>query len=139
MATGANYGAIADCHGVSRSSVTRAVKKVSNYFHDHLQQYVIWPNSTTEKNNNAVTFFHYKKKPGCFGLVDGTHVPIQCPRGVTTDENQYYCYKGYYSINAMVSKLHYIPTFHLASVKVNVCKYFLYLVGYTYFMSLFMY
>ena len=101
FATGAYYTPIGDCHGVSKSTVTLAVKKVSDYFHDHLSQYVEWPDSTTEENNNSVVFKE-KKKPGCFGLVDGTHVPILCPRGITTDENQYYCYKGYYSINTMV-------------------------------------
>ena len=61
-----------------------------------------WLDTETEKNINAKPWYTKTKKPKLFGLIDGTHVPIACPRGVTQDENQYYCYKGYYSINAMV-------------------------------------
>ena len=113
FATGANYSLIADAHGVSRSSVTRAVQRLSNYFHRNLPQYVHWPDSTTDKTNKAVLFFREKKKPGVFGLVDGTHIAITCPRGVTNDENQYFCYKGYYSINTMVSSIKILFPFHL--------------------------
>ena len=95
--------AIGDCHGVSKPTVCRAVKKVSDFFHDNLGDYVHWPDMATEKNNLSVVFYRERRqKPGCFGLIDGTHVPIACPRGLEIDENQYYCYKGYYSINTMV-------------------------------------
>ena len=97
---------IGDCHGVSKTTVCRSVKAVSEYFRRNLSEYVHWPDSPTEKNNKAVVFFRERKqKPGVFGLIDGTHVPISCPPGLLKDENQYYCYKGYYSINTMVSTL----------------------------------
>ena len=103
FATGSLYSTIADSHGVSRSSVCRAVKSVSDFFHKNLTDYVNWPDSQYEKNNQAVLFYRQSRKPGCFGLIDGTHIPIECPKGADSDENQYYCYKGYYSINTMVS------------------------------------
>ena len=104
FATGADYLAIGDCHGVSKPTVCRAVRDVSNFFHKNLTDYVHWPDHVTEKTNKSVVFYRERKqKPGCFGLIDGTHVPICCPRGMGVDENQYYCYKGYYSINTMVS------------------------------------
>ena len=102
FATGSMYLTIADCHGVSKTTVCRAVQDVSDFFHDHLSDYVHWPDSLTEKQNKAFQFYREKRKPFCFGLVDGTHIPISCPQGLTQDENQFYCYKGYYSINAMV-------------------------------------
>lgn len=103
FATGSNYMDIADVHGVSRSTVCRAVKSVSDFFHRNLSRYVKWPDKTTDKANIAYKWYRKTRKPKVFGLVDGTHIPIACPRGFTRDENQYFCYKGYYSINAMVS------------------------------------
>lgn len=100
--TGASYLTIADCHGVSKSVVCKAVQSVSDYFHNHIENYVRWPDSKTEKTIKALPFFLKTRKPRCFGLVDGTHIPIGCPKGLVVDENQYFCYKGYYSINAMV-------------------------------------
>ena len=105
FATGANYLLIADCHGISKSTVCRAVKDVSEYFRRHISEYVKWPDTELEKTRNAVPFLKETKMPRCFGLVDGTHVAIGCPRGLTEDENQYFCYKGYYSINTMVCTL----------------------------------
>ena len=101
FATGSKYIDIADVHGVSRSTVCRAVKSVSDFFHHNLSRYVCWPDKTSEKANIAYKWYKKTKKPKVFGLVDGTHIPLACPRGFTRDE--YYCYKGYYSINAMVS------------------------------------
>jgi len=91
------------------------VKQVSDYFHHHLTDYVHWPHTVTEKNNKAMPFYQETKKPKCFGMVDGTHIAISCPQGIDQDENQYYCYKGYYSINTMVStvSLHYNILFTL--------------------------
>lgn len=103
FATGANYLDIADAHGVSKSSVCRAVRDVSEFFRFNLKEFVHWPDTEMEKLCKAVPFYTKTKKPRCFGLIDGTHVPIACPRGIVNDENQFYCYKGYYSINTMVS------------------------------------
>ena len=107
FATGANYTCIADVHGVSKSSVTRAVKALREYFRQHLTEYVEWPKTNLDKQCKSAAFYRKTKKPQCFGLVDGTHIPISCPRGLGKDENQYFCYKGYYSINAMVGSLSY--------------------------------
>ena len=94
--------AIGDCHGVSKAIVCRSVQQVSNYFREHISEYVQWPDRESDKNGKAMPLFQETKKPKCFGLIDGTHIPIACPRGLTSDENQYFCYKGYYSINTMV-------------------------------------
>ena len=102
FATGASYTVIGDVHGVSKTSVHRAVKAISEYFRQHLQEYVEWPKTDVDRLCKSMAFYKKGKKPQCFGLVDGTHIPISCPRGINNDENQYYCYKGYYSINAMV-------------------------------------
>ena len=102
---GANYTLIGECHGISKSTVCRAMRDISEYFRLHITEYVKWPDSEVEKNRNAVAFLKDGKKPRCFGLIDGTHVPIGCLRGLTEDDNQYFYYKGYYSINAMVCTL----------------------------------
>ena len=122
FATGANYLLIADCHGVSKSSVTRAVKAISEYFREHMLEYVQWPRTEMEKHCMSLPFFNKTKKPRCFGLVDGTHIAIHCPKGIHQDENQYYCYKGYYSINAMVC----IFLFFIYIYTWNIFYYFFY-------------
>ena len=71
FATGASYATIGDCHGVSKTTVHRCVKAVSEYFRRNLTDYVSWPDRLTEKNNKAYIFYcERKQKPGCFGLID---------------------------------------------------------------------
>lgn len=102
--------------------VCKAVQHVSDFFHDHLDNYVHWPDTKTEKTIKALPFYKKTKKPRCFGLVDGTHIPIGCPQGLVLDEHQYYCYKGYYSINTMVSSILFMYMHHMKQQKTLSCN-----------------
>lgn len=57
-----------------------------------------FPSTEEEWTEIATGFWNQWQFYNCFGAIDGTHVPILCPRAYTQD---YYNYKLFYSINVL--------------------------------------
>ncbi|XP_052261316.1 putative nuclease HARBI1 [Dreissena polymorpha] len=78
LATGTHHIVTAGLHGISRSSVSGAVKQF------------------TDSANNVIVF---KGFPQVVGVVDGTHIRIQAP---SANEDDYVNRKGFHSLNVQM-------------------------------------
>ncbi|XP_069704252.1 putative nuclease HARBI1 [Periplaneta americana] len=79
-ATGNFQLVTADLQGISQSTVSRIVKKISIMIAQLRPHYVKFP-SREEGRTNSLHFFQTARFPGVLGAIDGTHVPIMSPGG----------------------------------------------------------
>ncbi|KAJ8721093.1 hypothetical protein PYW08_006558 [Mythimna loreyi] len=85
-------------HNVSQTTVSRAVRQVTEALNSILLQYVIWPKHVQDQNK-IKTQFHKFGIPGVLGCIDGTHIAILRP---VEHEERYFNRKGYHSLNVMI-------------------------------------
>lgn len=96
MGTGAQYHAVADMHGISKSSVCRAVNSIVQEMFPDL---VKWP----ENMDRVVErFYRLAGMPMVAGCLDGTLVPIYTIDAPTENEEQFVNRHGDHSINCLV-------------------------------------
>lgn len=95
--TGNQYHAVADMHGIHKSTVCRIVDRVSKAILRILfPVYVRWPPDSTYIPGEFSKIAHF---PRVAGAVDGTLIPIKAPH---INEKDYVDRHGKHSINAMV-------------------------------------
>ena len=92
-----NVRRIAQKFGVSKGTVSVLSKEVINLICSVLKQrYITWPGEFEQSLINRA-FYEKRGIPGIVGIIDGTHIPIQLlHKNMAPD---YYCRKGFYSIN----------------------------------------
>lgn len=99
LGNGSQYNVIADAHGLHKTTVMRAVHKVTASIVDTLfPQEVRWPDPPSA--NIAVKFLQYANFPRVAGCIDGSLIPIDAP---TLNENAHVDRKGEHSINILVA------------------------------------
>lgn len=95
--TGSQYHAVSDMHGIHKSTVCRAVNRVSRAINRTLfHKYVRWPSNCDHIQGGFSCVAGF---PRVAGAVDGTLIPIQAPR---FNENDFVDRHGNHSINSMV-------------------------------------
>lgn len=97
LATGAQYHAVADMHGVSKASVCRVITSIVTHVNEQVfPRLVDWPDNVPE----VVGRFHeIGGMPLVSGVVDGTLINIDAP---SVHEEQYVDRHGNHSINTML-------------------------------------
>ena len=86
---------LGDTMGFDKSTVSRAINKVTNALVLHKDRFIKWPNPA-ENAKSKRNFFLRGGFPGVIGCVDGTHVRIHAP---SEDESLYVNIKGWLSVN----------------------------------------
>ncbi|CAH1645625.1 unnamed protein product [Spodoptera littoralis] len=83
---------------VSQTTVSRAVRQVTEALNSILLQYVIWPKDVQDRNKIKRQFYKFGI-PGVLGCIDGTHIAILRP---VEHEERFFNRKGYHSLNVMI-------------------------------------
>ncbi|XP_053407668.1 putative nuclease HARBI1 isoform X1 [Mercenaria mercenaria] len=96
FATNCHHIVTADLHGVSRSSVSRAVSQFTDQLCGRMQDFIPFPE---DKQACQRQFFNIAGFPNVVGVVDGTQIRIQGP---TEHEEDYVNRKGFHSINVQM-------------------------------------
>ncbi|XP_062566936.1 putative nuclease HARBI1 [Saccostrea cucullata] len=97
LSKAAFFSECGDLHGVSRSSVSRAIDSVTRSICNRLNN-IHFP-SENEASRTKHEFYQIAGFPNVLGAVDGTLVPITAPKD---NESVYVCRKGYHAINVQV-------------------------------------
>lgn len=106
FSTGGLYSLIGESQQVSRSTVCRAVQRVTNFLADTSPRYISWP-EPDRYPQIAHDFYTKAAMPRVVGCIDGCHIPIRRPAG---DDLAFMNRKRYHSLNGMVRKHHYTRT-----------------------------
>lgn len=95
-ATGSFQIVSADLSGVSKSTVSRYIRKVSIAISSLASKYIQFPNHD-ERPQVIQDFYRIAHFPGVIGAIDCTHIPVISPGGHNAEifRNR----KGYFSIN----------------------------------------
>ncbi|KAK5650446.1 hypothetical protein RI129_001475 [Pyrocoelia pectoralis] len=88
---------VADFIGVSRSSASKIVQKVSRVMASLRPQYIKFYETEAEMDIAAQEFHAIASFPRTIGAIDGTLIRINSPGGV--DAEIYRCRKSYFSLN----------------------------------------
>ena len=96
-ATGTFQIVMGDLVGVHKSTVCRAIKRVSIEIARLRPQYVKFPQTDDEILDTMKAFYAIAQFPGVLGAVDSTHIAIQSPGGDNAEI--FLNRKGYFSIN----------------------------------------
>lgn len=108
LATNSFYSVVGHAHGVSKSTISRAIRRVVLAInHTFVSTIICWPNSLIARQNISEDFYQYSGLPCVAGAIDGTHIPIRAPK---EREDQFVNRKQFHSINAMMvsTRRHYI-------------------------------
>lgn len=95
FATGSFQAVNGDVHNISKASVCRVVRDISNALCLHSKRYIGYDMVNSVKKY-AGGFYAVAGFPNVIGAIDGTHIPIIRP---TVDEHLYVNRKGYHSVN----------------------------------------
>ena len=95
LSSTAEYRTIANLFGVSRSFVCMCVRDVCKAIVKKMQSKFIYLPKQHELEDIVETYKRRWGFPGCFGAIDGTHVPILAP---TENHADYVNRKGYHSV-----------------------------------------
>ena len=98
FATGSFQQIVGDSIKVSKTTVCRAISRVTEAILSKKDNFLSWP-SEEDLRENANAVFNRSRIPAVCGLIDGTHIPIQRP---TAHEEAYINRKGFHSINVQV-------------------------------------
>lgn len=98
-ATGSFHLMVGDNAGISKSTVSRIVSKVSAAIASMRRRYVTFP-SVQERPSIVQQFYDMYNFPGIVGAIDCTHIKIQSPGGNRAEI--YRNRKGYFSVNVQV-------------------------------------
>lgn len=95
-ATGSFQIVSGDLHGISKATVSRYIRKVSEAIASLSHLYINFP-IEHERRKVAQDFYRIGRFPGVVGAIDCSHIPITSPGGdnAETFRNR----KGYFSIN----------------------------------------
>jgi len=96
-ATGCFQLVVADLTKVHKSTVCRAIHRVSRAIASLRAQYVSFPDSNDERMQTMREFYAIAQFPGVLGTIDCTHIPISSPGGDLAEI--YRNRKGYFSLN----------------------------------------
>ena len=88
---------VGDLAGVSQSTVSRIIQRVSLLIASLIQQYIRFPTTLAERATTISHFHAIANFPKVLGAIDCTHVAIQSPGGDHAE--LYRNRKGYFSIN----------------------------------------
>lgn len=99
FATGSFMQVIGDTFGYDKATVSRAVRRVSLALAAKAADFIKWPDTPNEVNENKRGFYQLANFPCVLGCIDGTHVRILAP---TDNEPNYVNRKGTHSINVQV-------------------------------------
>lgn len=113
-AKGGFHSETCDLHGVSRSSVSRIVKRVSDAIINNLWNKIEFPDEliTVKEGFHAIANF-----PNVVGAIDGTLIPIIAP---PVDEHTYVCRKGFHALNIQAvvdSHYRFVPNLRITTSK----------------------
>ncbi|CAN7950423.1 unnamed protein product, partial [Ixodes hexagonus] len=103
-ATGTFQVVLGDLWGVHKSTVCRAIKRVTIAIASLAREFVTFPTTEAERREVWQGFYAMQGFPGVVGAIDCTHVPIQSPGGV--DAERYRNRAGYFSINVQTVSDH---------------------------------
>ncbi|KAK3715217.1 hypothetical protein QZH41_018323 [Actinostola sp. cb2023] len=92
-AKGGFLSEVGDIHGVSRSSASRAIHRVTNALYEVHKDELIYPANVDDIKSG---FYGIAGMPNVVGCIDGTLIPIQAP---SIDEHVFVCRKGLHAIN----------------------------------------
>lgn len=96
LKTNSNMDMIADLFGVGRSTVAALMSEFCDAVNEILfDVYVKYPKTHAQKLLVAEGFYQRWQFPGCFGSIDGTHIPIIAPPEYAAD---YFNYKHFHSL-----------------------------------------
>ncbi|KAL0849490.1 hypothetical protein ABMA28_013767 [Loxostege sticticalis] len=84
---------------ISQKSVSRVIKIVIEGLNLVLDNWVVFPSTTAQREQIKEGFYRKYHFPETYGCLDGTYVEIVCPRD---DEEAFYDRKGQYSIHAQI-------------------------------------
>ncbi|CAC5421210.1 HARBI1 [Mytilus coruscus] len=96
FATGSFQLVNADVHNISRSSVSRCVRNVTQCLVNVCNQHIIMPTDAASLEIIKRGFYEIADFPNVVGAVDGTHVRIKSP---SVDEHIFVNRKKFHSIN----------------------------------------
>ncbi|XP_062581784.1 putative nuclease HARBI1, partial [Saccostrea cucullata] len=97
LAKASFFSECGDLHGISRSSVSRAIDRVTRSICNELDN-IHFPS----ENDALVTKHHFYQIagfPNVIGAIDGTLIPIMAPK---ENEPEYVCRKGFHAMNVQV-------------------------------------
>jgi hypothetical protein len=98
MGNGSQYHGVSDMHGISKSTVCRALKAVIRAIVEELfQDVVAWP---TDASKIALEFLKKGGFPSVGGLIDGTLITIDAP---TKNEKDFVDRHGNHSLNCLMA------------------------------------
>ncbi|XP_053378145.1 putative nuclease HARBI1 [Mercenaria mercenaria] len=98
FASGAHYLVIGDIHGVSKSSVSRAVRRTTAAICSLRDRYIKFPRNDAARAIHK-EFYNIARFPKVIGVIDGTQIKIKGPKENETD---FVNRKGYHSINVQM-------------------------------------
>lgn len=97
-ATGTFFDTVGEMIGVSESTASRTIKKVTNALAMHAREHIKMP-TQQEADASKTAFFAIAGFPNCFACIDGTHIPIQAPSAL---QHEFRNRKNFTSINVQV-------------------------------------
>ena len=95
MAKGRFFSEVADLHGISTSSVSRAIAGVIPAINRHVNN-IKFPMTNQDLLITKRKFFSLARFPNVIGAVDGTLIPVIAP---SENEPDFVCRKGYHAVN----------------------------------------
>jgi hypothetical protein len=95
LCTGDTVAGIAELFGVSGSTVTKSTWKFIQAMNSRFKDQVKWPEGDALEDIKAG--FRAKQFHNCCGAIDGTHFPVELPRG--EESIDYYDYKKNISVS----------------------------------------
>lgn len=98
-ASGSFQSVLGDSVGLSQSSVSRIVEKVSHSLFTKARREIRMPRGAEELAQTKQKFYEEATFPNVIGAIDCTHIPIKAPY---VDEYAYVNRKNYHSLNIQV-------------------------------------
>jgi hypothetical protein len=97
-ASGSFQAVVGDVHNISRPSVCKIVRDVTQCFIDVANTYITMPISSNEMAKTINEFSSIANMQNTIGCIDGTHTSIRI-KSPSVDEHLYVNRKSYHSIN----------------------------------------
>lgn len=95
---------IGEMCGIAKATVCAIVNETCRVIVDHLWDdnvKMLFPEKENDFQQSMETFGKEWQFPYAFAAIDGSHIPIKCPRGGAQAMKQYFNFKGFYSVVLM--------------------------------------